>query len=506
MRGARGGGPPWNPLLANVLLAVLVAGGLGIRVHRIDEPLMSFHPTRQYRSAIIARSCYYDVNPSVPAWSRDVAQANRKMQPQAELPLMEWLACAGYSLVGRETFAVPGVLAVTWWVLGVLPLYRLSLRLTSAASALAGVAVYLFLPYGIVASRSFQPDGLMTMCALWTTLQVVRYYEDPTPRRLFAAALLIALSTLVKPMSIFFTLAALAGVSIAARGWRRAWTSPDFYTLAGLGLLPAAVYYGSAALFGQFSKDQLRLRFVPDLLGSSFFWRGWLTQIRRVFGVPLLVAALAGVPLARPGLSRNLQAGLWIGYVLFAIAFTYHMPTHDYYHLPFIAAVALGIATCVGRLESFLLGYVGRPAAASFALVVALVVAVAGSAIAWPHLNQPAIAKTTGRYEEIGELAGHDLNVLFLDLEYGYPLMYHGHVSGDAWPTMDDLAAESLGGTAPIDADTRFARDYADFGPRYFVVTDLASFDAQPDLQRLLERRATLVKKTAAYRVYRFVP
>ena len=30
--------------------------------------------------------------------------------------------------------------------------------------------------------------------------------------------------------------------------------------------------------------------------------------------------------------------------------FTYHMPTHDYYHLPYIAVVALGVSMLFARV------------------------------------------------------------------------------------------------------------------------------------------------------------
>jgi len=39
---------------------VFILVGVIVRVHGVDDPILGFHPTRQYRSAIIARSCYYD--------------------------------------------------------------------------------------------------------------------------------------------------------------------------------------------------------------------------------------------------------------------------------------------------------------------------------------------------------------------------------------------------------------------------------------------------------------
>ena len=89
-------------------------------------------------------------------------------------------------------------------------------------------------------------------------------------------------------------------------------------------------------------------------------------------------------------------------------------------------------------------------------------------------------------YEEIGEACAHDGRVLFLDREYGYPLMYHARIAGDAWPSADDLAAERLGGAEPLDAAARFSRDFEDYQPHYFVATDLSSLAKQPDLEAFL--------------------
>jgi len=197
-----------------------------------------------------------------------------------------------------------------------------------------------------------------------------------------------------------------------------------------------------------------------------------------------------------PRLARWLLAALLGGYLSFAIVFTYHMPTHDYYHLPYIAVVAIGAAVLFARFESRI------PAMAVYGLCAAM--AVAGSMAAWPRLHEASAAEFERIYEEIGELTAHYTRALFLDTEYGYALMYHGQISGDSWPNQDDLAAEAIDGRPSVDAETRYLRDYADWGPRYFVVTDLSSLAASPDLQEMLERRATPVGMTDRYRVYRF--
>jgi 4-amino-4-deoxy-L-arabinose transferase-like glycosyltransferase len=491
-----------TPLVAAL---VLLAAGLALRLHRIDEPVLTFHPTRQYRSALIARSCYYDADPSVPDWLRHVARADRSMQPEGEPPLLEWVACGGYRLLGHETLVLPAVVSVFIWVFGAVGLYLLIRDLISPESGLTAIAVYLFLPYGVIASRSFQPDGLMTACSVWAILAISRYQQDPSRVRLLIAAAAIGVAAVVKPMSVFVTMFALAGLTVGLLGLSRAVRRSDVYAIALLGLLPGALYYGYGAVFGHLAKDQMRERFVPHLLTSAFFWKGLVKQVRRVYGLPVFLAAVIGVPLARRGPVRGLLVGLFAGYAAFALAFTYHVPTHDYYHLPYIVPVSIGIAALGHRLRQWVSHRQGHEIAARMTIAVSLLIGAVGSVAAWPQPRDPSLAATARRYAEIGELTKHDTKVIFLDLVYGYPLMYHGQVSGDSWPNSDDLAAEALDGEPPLDAEARFDRDYADFDPHYFVVTDIASFAAQVDLQRLLEKRARLVRKTPQYVVYEFV-
>jgi Dolichyl-phosphate-mannose-protein mannosyltransferase len=488
-----------------VILGVLMSGALLVRCRQLDAPLLTFHPTRQYRSAMIARACYYGRSPEIPAWARRVATANRAMQPAAEPPLMEWVACAAYQFLGREQLVIGRGVAAVSWVLGAIPLYLFARRIASPDPAIVAIGVYLFLPYGIIASSAFQPDALMTLCSLGALIAIVRHDERADTPRLLVAGAAIAWAALVKPMSVFITIPAVVSLASGRVGWRGVFTSRDVWGLLGLGLLPPTLHYGYGAIFGPLARDQMQLRFVPRLLGSAFFWHGWWAQIGRVFGAPVFMAALLGALVAPRSAPRRLLIGLWVGYVAFGVGFTYHMPTHDYYHLPYIAVAALGIAAAVAFLERARAFRSHPQSLAWLARITTAVIVAAGSAVAWPHIDVDAAAKRVAQYEEIGALTKHHTRVVFLDHEYGYPLMYHGQFSGDAWPGTGDLVAESLGGRPPLDAETRFARDFADFTPAYFVVTDMASLSAQLDLQRLLSERATIVQKTPTYEVYKFV-
>jgi hypothetical protein len=465
----------------------------------VDQPLLSFHPTRQFRSAIIARACYVE-RADVPEWTRRVARANRAMQPAGEPALLEWLACVGYASVGEERLAIPRLLSIAAWLLGALPLFALARRFAGIPGATVALSVYLFVPYGVVASRAFQPDGLMTCAALFALIATARYFEQQSGGRLLAAVTAIGIAGVIKPMSVFLTLPAIVGFAVADGSWRALLRRSTWLVML-LSLIPPLVVYGYGALFGTLARDQMQLRFVPTLIPTVFFWGGLWTQISRVLGQPLFAVAVVGTILAEPR-ARLVLASLWAGYLAFAVTFTYHMATHDYYHLPYIALAALAAASAMATLQRTMEARGLATLARALRAAVIVLVVSAGTYRALPQLalgDQGAIAM----YEEIGELAEHHPRVLFLDTEYGYPLMYHGQVGGDSWPSSDDLAAEAIAGADGISAEQRFARDFADYGPAFFIVTDLRSLREQPDLQGWLAETADVVRQTPKYHVYR---
>src|SRR5204863_514909 len=153
-----------------VFLSLMMALALAVRAPELNEGIVRFHPTRHYRSAVIARACYYDHASGIPEWSKRVGDANREMQQAGEPPLMEWLACGAYLAIGHENAMIPRAMAVVIWVLGAIPLWLLALRLASESGAWIAIALYLFLPYGIIASRNFQPDQLMTVSSICAIL------------------------------------------------------------------------------------------------------------------------------------------------------------------------------------------------------------------------------------------------------------------------------------------------------------------------------------------------
>src|SRR5437773_6672901 len=157
---------------AFVFLAAAVAAlALFVRSHHITAPPFDFHPDRQFHSFIIARAYYLKISSSAPAWERSVANANlRGSDSPIEPPIAESITAAAYRITGSVHLWIPRLFSSLFWITGGLLLYLLATRFASRAAALCSVVVYLFLPFPLVASTSFQPDSLMVMMLIGAML------------------------------------------------------------------------------------------------------------------------------------------------------------------------------------------------------------------------------------------------------------------------------------------------------------------------------------------------
>ena len=138
----------------------------GIRLYKSDQPPLDYQPTRQYRSALIARAYYLRTLDSASESEKRIAACNAAKLPLHEPPVLEYVVSCVYRLVGGEHFWVSRSFSSLFWVIGGLFLYGICRRTISSDAALVSATFYLFTPFGVRASRSFQPDPLMMMLLL----------------------------------------------------------------------------------------------------------------------------------------------------------------------------------------------------------------------------------------------------------------------------------------------------------------------------------------------------
>lgn len=484
-----------------LVLALLIGGAFGIRILHANEPPLNFHATRQYRSLIIARGFFLTSLPSVPEWEKRVALFSQGKQGILEPPIMELVVSTGYRLLGGEVLWLPHVLSSIFWLTGAVFLYLIGKTTFGPDAALFGAAFYLFLPFAVVASQSFQPDPLMVALMLASIWAILRYHQAPSAGRLALATALAACAFVTKPSALFVIATTFATVTIGRQGVRALWgrASLVFYAFV---LMPTLLIYAYGVLTDTFLVGEAEKTLLPGLWFSSFFWHGWLANISGTVGLFPFFAALLAVPLLRNRETRALVAGLWLGYGAFCLMLNYNVATHDYYQLQLVPIISLSIMTFAKlALEQFPrlhLGWQWR-AGAWVVLGVALLLALAD---ARGRLANPTWKENVASKQAIGNQVHHSTKTIFLSGDYGVPLEYHGLLSGSPWPLASDLEWEEIAGTPRLSASERYRTWFAVNSPTYFIVEDMEEFERQSDLKQYLMQNYEMVAQTDAYYVF----
>ncbi len=485
------------PRFATVILISLLALGLGIRLVDLTDLPLDFHPTRQLLSAHKARGMYYQTLKGIPEWQRAFAIQQWKTRAAVEPEILERLVANTYHFTG-ETLWVARIYSSLFWVLGAFFLYLLARNLNSHMGALVAVAVYLFSPYAVAASRSFQPDPLMVLLiimfwwAVWhlaASLYSQRKIENSAPlatgwRWAVIAGIFGGLAIFIKFVAVFFVIGGGLGAFLGQASLRNHLRKPQVWTMVALGILPGLAYFVYGVWVQGYLGQQFSGRFFPTLFISPSYYLGWAEMLNWVIGGPLLALGLIGL-LFLPGKStQRFMLGLWSGYLLFGLVFNYHISTHDYYSLPLIPIVALGIAP-VG--DFFLNGVSERAHVPRLRIGVLVIIGMGLFLTIWnlrDQLKSVDYRSQADEWAQIGALLGRDARVVALTQDYGMRLAYWGWLAPVAWPTSGDLNYHSARGSQSQFEDL-FNRLIE--GKDYFLVTDFDELNQQP----LLEARLT---------------
>jgi len=467
------------------LLAVLLvfATGLAIRFYDLTNPPLDFNPARQIHSAIIARGFYVFLpNSHITGLERDKAWSFSS-ELWIEPPILEYVTAWTYVLAGNVYLWIPRIYSILFWTLGGWALYKIMRNLAGKAGALAALVYYLFLPFGILASRSFQPDPLMISLLLFSLWILLRWRASPSWKNAILAGLLCGMAILVKQVAVFFVVGAMLPIFLSQLGFKKSITSLQIWCMGLLSLLPAVGYNIYGLFISGFLKTQYSLRFFPSLFIDPLFYYRWISKINLTAGwIPVLVAVLSILfIIGRP--KKWLLAGLFGSYIVYGLGFAYHISTHDYYQEPLIPLAAIGIGVMAEALISRL-----DLSADKWSLAFLTLVVLGGSVFTLFSLrnemkridyrDQPDLWKRLGREMNYGIPA-----VVGLFDDYGVRLMYWGLTMPAVWGSSGDIYMRGLAGQQQAQQDilTRLA------GKRFFIVTDFEELANQPDLKKVLD-------------------
>jgi len=478
--------------LFSIALILIFGLGLGLRLFDLSAPLLDFHATRQLFAAIRARGLYYETLPNAPAWQKDLAARQLDNTATIEPPIMEHIAVFFYGYFGEQT-AIPRGFSAVFWSIGVIFLFLLACNLTgSSPGAATALAIYMFIPYALRASRAFQPDPLMVMLILAFWWAVERWGRKPTSWRWsLLAGVCGGLAIFVKFPAAFFVIGGGLGAVLAYPGIRKALKLSQTWVMALVGILPAGIYLYYGLYVARFLGQQFEDRFYPELLISPNFYLRWFLKIDLVIGALVLALALLGWLLFANRPLRIFLLSLFAAYVLFGFVFDYHISSHDYYSLPLIPITALALAPLAADLLARLQEKLQDSRFLSACAIIIFLGALGLLSVKeYLDLRTDDYRPQAAFWTKVGDKIDHQPGVIAITSDYGYPLKYYGWQNNDPWPLAPDIK--------------NFPKTFRQLAgyKSYFLITDFDEFNRQPKLRNRLQRRYPVLAQGKGFIVY----
>jgi 4-amino-4-deoxy-L-arabinose transferase-like glycosyltransferase len=427
---------PFWPNLAErrlrfVLIALLLLITILPRCVRLNSPYLDAHSHRQTDNATLARN-YFEKNPNI-LWPEVNWYADRPNYIESTFTLVPWLTSVGYRAFGEQPW-VGRSLAVLFSVLGVVSTFGLvSLYWGQAAGFLAALFLALS-PMMLYMGRSLMDDVpalALGIAGLWGVASWLRGGR----RWVLALGLLaLTLSLMVKVVTLYFYF------PLALMLWER-WRwgvlrQPAAWLIVGLPLLPTAAWYAWARqIGGQYltfgiggpasNEHHSKWSALSDVLSWRYFRKIGNRVKDQIITLPAVLLLIPGVIAAvrKRGMGWLIFGGWVIGVVIFTLISGTAQWIHNYYQLPFAAALApfvgLGLAAIWGWRP------IGRLAA--LGLVVWLAFASARTLPVWYNDWQGSIPQEA---RLVQTLIGPDDPVITVVWDNDPTLLYHLHRPG----------------------------------------------------------------------------
>lgn len=506
----------------------IFALGLGVRLYDLTDEPLDFHSTRQLRSAIIARGMYYDMLPDADPELKKLAISHWFSTGQYEPSFLENIVARTYILIGSEQVWIARIYNSLSWIIGGIALFALARRMMenipkdnkkvslslSWVTALVVLAYYMLNPFGVQASRSFQPDPGMVMWILLSLYTLYRWSEKGDWKWAILTGILAGVAVLTKAVAAYIIGGAAAALVIYTLGIRqpvkseeisqknsflsavkRIVLNPQVWVMAILMIVPVMIYYlsrgeRSAEFFNSWTVSLSHLLLKPDTYAR------WLRLVESLMGLAVLLLALIGVLIARSK-NRALLLGLWIGYLIYGLFLPYQMYTHNYYHLQLIPIIALSLVSIVELVVERL----SHQHKIWQALAVGVSIIVIGYT-SWLAIFPQYVEDNRHErayWAEIGELLPSDGKILALTQDYGYRLMYYGWRKVNIWPPRGEIKLAKLRGSEK-EFDEYFSKRIE--GKNYFLITSFNQFNDQPVLKETLNDRYPIYAEAPGYLIF----
>lgn len=311
------------------------------------------------------------------------------------------------------------------------------------------------------------------------------------------AGVLGGLAILVKSVAVFFIAGPWIGLILSRMKLIDALKDIKIWAIVVLSIFPYAVFHIYGVYISGLLTEQFSLRFFPQLWVDPVWYLQWKGMIDSTVRFIWFLLAILGIFQIEQKPYRGMVLGMLIGYLVYGFTFSYHISTHDYYQLPLVPIIALGLAAGAKTIFSNLKG-----AKWLANLAVLFVVLAASVTSAWDirvQLKRQDYRSEMTFWQNLGQTLGDNASVIGLTQDYGYRLKYWGWVNAENWMTSGDFNLRMLAGQ-DFDMQKLFEDETA--GRDYFVVTMLEELDHQPEVKNLLYENYPIVDQTDEYVIF----
>lgn len=480
-----------------IIIVVILASGFVTRMFDLTDPPLDYAAARQLRSAMIARGIYYSSLEDVSDWEADIARKQQNIHGMIEPEIIENITAATYRLIGQEKIWIARIYSSLFWVLGGLALFSLTSGIVSEDGAIVALIYYLFAPFGLVASRTFQPDPMMTAAIVTAWMAFFRWYKTSSWKWAILSGFTAGLAMFIKSTSVFFLLFGMAVIVLTKKKILDTIKDLQIWVIGLISAVPVLAYH----IYGIFIigelESQLKGRFFPQLWNDIDFYIQWKNAISNVSGhLIILVIGLFGLLLIKNKRDLSFLLGIWFGYLLYGLGFSYHISTHYYYTLPIIPLLAVSLGAVAEKVfvwfrnkQLTILVWVGT------ALV--LVFGVGGG---YYYLNKEDYRHEPPYYQKVANFVEPQAKIVALSQDYGYRLSYFGWRSVFPWKGKEDLRYAELRDSEVDPFSDRFSEFTSDYD--YFIVTRMKEYRRQVELFNELNDHYPVVVEGGGYIIF----
>lgn len=348
--------------LAKILLVLILAGGFGVRLYKINNPVADWHSWRQADTAAVARNFIkFGFDPLHPLFDdlSNVASGldNPRGFRMVEFPLYQSVSYFFYQLFPKFTIEVWLRLINIWMsILTAFALYLISKKYLGELTGLLTALTYSFMPFSVYYGRAILPDTMAVTLAILSVvfadfaLNNTKKTGIINIKAMVFSMVFASLSLLVKPMAGFLLLPVL------------------YLFFANYGVLtmvnPAVYLYGIVTILPFILWRVWISKYPEGIPASSWLFNEGNTRIQPAFYRwiigerlgKLILGYLGFVPLFLGLIIKTVREKLifyvlLVGVILYVFVMARGNLQHDYYQIIIIPVLAVFI----GRGLAFLL-------------------------------------------------------------------------------------------------------------------------------------------------------